>query len=219
MAYVYIDESGDLGFTERGSDYFVIACVKVDDDETNKNLQRIPKKIRQRKLRKKYHKCPELKFSNSSSLIREQFLSRAARLNIEVYSVIIKKEYTQEKLRNNLPILYNYILKILLEKPLSRIGKNNSLTVFLDKCMSKTQVENFENYVKTEFLSIFQEIPNVEIIHESSQNNGGIQVADFICGAFGYKYNTAKLKNDYNRYTDIVQPRTVIEKTDLFKKK
>jgi hypothetical protein len=219
MVYLYIDESGDLGFTDGGSDYFIITCIKVDDDGTNKNLQRIPKKIRQRKLCKKDQKCPELKFSNSSVLIREQFLSRAAKLNIEVSSVIIKKEYTQEKLRNNLPILYNYLLKILLEKPLSRIGRNNSLTIFLDKCMSKTQVENFESYIKTEFLSIFQEIPNIEICHESSQNNEGIQVVDFICGAFGYKYNTAKLKNDCDYYTNIIQPRIIIEKADLFKRK
>lgn len=85
--------------------------------------------------------------------------------------------------------------------------------------MSKTQVENFESYIKTEFFSIFQEIPILDIIHESSQNNGGIQVADFICGAFGYKYNTAKLKGDCEQYTKIIQPKVVIEKTNLFKKK
>ena len=50
MVYLYIDESGDLGFTKGGSDHFIIACIKVDDEDTNKNLQRIPKKIRQRKL-------------------------------------------------------------------------------------------------------------------------------------------------------------------------
>lgn len=219
MVYLYIDESGDLGFGEGGSDHFVISCIKVDDEETNKNLRRIPKKIRQRKLCKKDHECPELKFSNSSVLIREQFLSRAAKLNIEVSSVIVKKEYAQDKLRNNLPVLYNYLLKILLEKPLSRIDKNTPLTIYLDKCMSKSQVDNFENYIKTQFLSLFQEIPNVEIFHESSQNNSGIQVADFICGAFGYKYNTLKLKENCDQYTKIIQPKVVIEKIDLFKKK
>jgi len=219
MVYLYIDESGDLGFSKGGSDYFVMACIKVNDEENNKNLGRIPRKIRQRKLCKKDHKCPELKFSNSSPLIREQFLSSASKLDIEIYSIIIKKEFTQEKLRNNLPVLYNYILKVLLEKPLVKLGRDSSLTIYLDKCMSKNQVENFENYVKTEFFSIFKDIPNIEIIHESSHNNSRIQVADFICGAFGYKYNSAKLKDDFSRYTDIISAKTVIEKNDLFKKK
>lgn len=93
MVHLYIDESGDLGFKKGCSDYFVISCIKVDDEETNKNLQRIPKKIRQRKLRKKAMKCPELKFSNSSVLIREQFLSRAAKLDSQEPPVRYLRKY------------------------------------------------------------------------------------------------------------------------------
>ena len=157
--------------------------------------------------------------SNSSILIREQFLNRVAKLNVEIYSIIIKKEYTQRKLQDNLPILYNYLMKVLLEQPLQRLKKPNELHICLDRCMSLGQRENFESYIKAEFLSIFKEIPNLKIVHENSCNEGGLQVIDFICGAFGYKYNTSSLEGDFDHYLTIVKDKIILEKHDLFKKK
>ena len=90
MKYVYIDESGDLG--KKGSRYFVMTAVKIIDEETNKRLNRIPRKIRQINPGKKIKKTPELKFSNSSRMIRNQYLFRASHLNIEIYSLIIEKK-------------------------------------------------------------------------------------------------------------------------------
>lgn len=217
MTYIYIDESGDLGFSKKGSDYFILTCVKIDNEETNQSFRRIPKKVRQRKLSKKHKKLAELKFSNSSNEIRTNFLSRAAKLNLEIYSVIIKKDKTYGKLQNNLSILYNYLIKILLEDPLRKLRDSLHLHICLDRCMSISQRENFENYIKTEFFSIFQKIPKVDIIHESSTQNECLQVLDFICGAFGYKYNTAKLNDEAEYYTNFIKSRIILEKKDLFK--
>ena len=216
MYRIFIDESGDLGFSRRGSRYFVLTAVAIDDQETLKRFQRIPKKIRQRKLKKRLRKESELKFSNSSTVIREQFLRRASKLPIKVYAVIIKKEYTEKRLRDNLDILYNYLLKILLEKALAGMG-NRRLTICLDKCMSPKQRENFEQYIKTEFVYLFEKLPEVRITHEVSDNNPGLQVTDFICGAFGYKYNTTNLGEGSDQFTSIINHRIEIEKSDLFR--
>ena len=91
------------------------------------------------------------------------------------------------------------------------------LMICLDRAMSLSQRENFESYIKTEFLSIFNRLPNVKIIHENSKENPALQALDFICGAFGYKYNTAKLKDDAELYTNIIKSRIVIERDNLFK--
>jgi len=183
MTLIYIDETGDLGMAHKGSDYFIITAVRLDDN-ANIRYCRISKKIRQKGLRKKDKKISELKFSNSSVLIREMFLSRVAKLDVSIYSLIIKKENTQKKLKENLPILYNYLTKILLEKVLLNI-KREKLIICLDKCMSKPQRDNFENYLKTEFFNLFQEIPDVDIIHENSCSHQGLIVTDFVCGALG----------------------------------
>jgi len=217
MSIIYVDESGDMGMSN-GSDYFIITAVKMEECDNTKYC-RIPKEIRQKGLKKKTKKIAELKFSNSSVLIREMFLKRIANINLNVYSLIINKELTQQKLKDNLPILYNYLIKILLEKVLVDIDKSHKLKICLDKCMSPNQKMNFENYLKTEFFSLFNVIPDVEIVHEISYNDQGLLVTDFICGSFGYKYNTAKLKGDCDCYTNIIKDKIKVEKNDLFKKK
>jgi len=215
MVYIYLDESGDLGFSGKGSDYFIITCVKINDDKTNVLFKRIPKEVRERSLTKKTKKQSELKFSNSSPLIRERFLTRAAKLDIETYSLIIKKEHTQQKLKDNLPVLYSYLIKVLLENVIS---PNNKINICLDRCMSSRQRENFENYINTEFFFRFQKVPELDIAHENSTCNEALQVIDFICGAFGYKYNTAQLKGDFEHYTNIIKKITKLERNDFFKK-
>ena len=217
MSYLYIDESGDLGFNEKGSDYFVLTCMKIDNEKINQDVNRIPKKIRQKIICKKFKYSSELKFSNSDERIRKEFLNRVSKLDLEIYAIIIKKSCALPELKDNLPILYNYLIKILLEKPLKNLKDSLHLKICLDRCMSLPQRQNFESYIKTEFLSIFQKLPKVEIVHESSGQNGCLQVVDFISGAFGYKYNTAKLENNSNKYTKLIKQKITFEKDDLFR--
>jgi hypothetical protein len=217
MTTIYFDESGDLGMDCKECAYFIISAVKINHDTTNALFGRIPKKIRQRGLKKKAKETAELKFSNSSPLIREMYLKRAAELDIEIYSLIIEKKYTYDRLKDDLSILYNYLIRALLEKVLPSVATNEKLVIVLDRFMSPSQRSNFENYIKTEFFSLFQKLPDIEINHEDSQNRNELQVVDFVCGAFGYKYNTTNLKGDCHHYVDIIGKRIVVEKTDFFK--
>jgi len=217
MTCIYLDESGDLGFGTYGSRWFITTAVKINDERTHTLFRRIPKRVRERQLDKKTKKQPELKFSNSSPLLRERFLMRAAKLPIQIFSLIIEKKHTNRLLQNNLPVLYNYLTKLVLEQAIATLDRKQDLTICLDKCMSPTQRENFELYVKTEFLSLFNQLPQLKIIHESSAHNECLQVVDFICGAFGYKYNTAQLGNECETYTSIIKKLTILEKKDLFK--
>jgi hypothetical protein len=219
MTYIYIDESGYLGISKNGNKFFVISCVKIKDEINHKRFSRIPKDIRQKTLKKKVITQPELKFSNSSPLIRERFLYRVAKLDLEIFTLVIEKKYIDQKLQNNLPILYNYLIKVLLESVLNELPKNQELHICLDKSMSANQRENFESYVKTEFLAIFKQLPTLEIVHAPSSCNSCLQVVDFICGAFGYKYNTMNLKNDAEHYVTIIAKNIKLEKNDFFKEK
>jgi len=66
--HIFLDESGDLGFSEKSQQYFVIAILITKD---KKPIENCIKRIRQRKLPKKYKKIPELKFTNSDNVIRK----------------------------------------------------------------------------------------------------------------------------------------------------
>lgn len=219
MTIIYLDESGDLGMGEKGSKYFVITAIKIDSTEARTHFERIPRKIRSRKLSKKEMKSGEIKFSNSSQIIRSEFLRRVAGTDVGIYALVIDKSCTYSKLKENLGVLYNYLLKIVLERPITHLDKDAYLEICLDKCMSPSQRSNFENYVMTEFIYKFKQLPKVEIRHEVSTNNPGLQVTDFVCGAFGYKYNTKKLATDCDVYTKIIGSKVRLERTDLFWKK
>src|SRR3990167_7905996 len=102
MAYIYLDESGDLGFSPKGSKYFIISCVKIESDEIQAKFSRIPRKVRKKLFKKKQKTMPELKFSNSSQTVRKLFLELSSNLPIEVYSLIVEKKHTKKELQDNL---------------------------------------------------------------------------------------------------------------------
>ncbi len=210
-SYIYIDESGNLGMNDKNN-YFIISALKIPNDKELIKAKRILKKIRQRKLKN----CPELKFSNTPYKIRKEILMKISQLNVEVHSVIINKKFTKNVLHQKLPTLYSFLIKILLEKTLNTI-ENKELRIILDRCMNKSQRDNFETYVNTEFLELFSELPKVIIEHNNSENEGCLQLVDFVSGAFGYKYNYKKLNDSCEEYTDLFRNIIITEKNDLFK--
>lgn len=217
MAFIYIDESGDLG-RNTNCEYFIMAAVKTEKEQVVLALGRIPRKIRARKLKKKVKKAPELKFSNTADQIRAAFLKAASKLDIDIFCIVLKKSSLSERLHNDPQTLYSYLAKQLLEEAFTSIDRNQKLLVCIDRCMSAQQIELFEQYIKTEFLMLFREIPDVRIIHEDSKGNPALQVVDFICGAFGYKYNIKKLGIGCDRFTGIIRDKLRVEKECLKKK-
>ncbi len=219
MVYIIIDETGDLGFSSKGSKYFIISAIVFNDDKTYNKLNRIPKKVRQRNLKKSLKKASELKFSNSSLLIRKQFLERAAKLPIKIYAIVVKKENVPEDLKINIFVLYNYLFKLLLEEVFRIIPKKSKIKICLDKFMSSKQIDFFENYIRTTFFDFFQTLSDIVIVQEFSHNKPVLQVADFVCGAFGYKYNTLDLKDGYEYYINIIKEKIEFEIKDIFEKR
>jgi len=219
MKYIYIDESGDLGFSEKSSRYFIIACAVIDDDKTHIQFKRIPKKVKIKKIDKKTRKNAEIKFSNSSPHIRKFFLEAANRLPIRIYALILNKKHARQKIVSNIPVLYNYLIGVLLENASYDQLMKGKLTICLDRCMSRDQIGNFEMYAKTEFLKKFNNFPDFSITHESSSSNECLQVVDFICSAFGYKYNRMGLRKGCDEYTKIFQGKIALEYRDFFKEK
>ena len=85
---IYIDESGDLGFTKRSSAYFIIAALIVRDSLT---IQRCFAKVRRNKLKKKYRELPEFKFNNSGNVIKERILTCIASADIDIGYCVLRK--------------------------------------------------------------------------------------------------------------------------------
>ena len=151
--YIYIDESGDLGFSEKSSNYFIIAGVKINDEKVRLKFEHILVKIKKKKLKIKEKKKSEFKFSNSK-FRREEILTEISNLNLGIYALIIEKNKIQEKLKGKKTTLYKYLLKNLLEMILSNIKFNEKIKIYIDKSLNNASIFDFNNYLKEEFILI-----------------------------------------------------------------
>jgi len=110
---VYIDESGDIGFGEKSSPFFVIAALIVYEPH---QIERCFLKIRKNRPKKKYRELPELKFNNSDKVIKRRVLECLAQANIEFWCSVLRKDQLYEHLRKQPQIVYNYLTGSLIAK-------------------------------------------------------------------------------------------------------
>ncbi|WP_292370646.1 DUF3800 domain-containing protein [Methanoregula sp. UBA64] len=188
---IYIDESGDLGFTDRSSPYFVIAALIVHDPLA---IHRCFAKIRRNKLKKKYKELPEFKFNNSSPEIKRRILGCIASANADIAYCVLRKEQVYPHLRLNHLIIYNYLTGSLISHIVQRYHDSGPVDITVDKSLNGIQREAFDQYL---IYKTFEknpagnpaEIP-IGIEHADSKNEPCIQAADFIAGALHYYYRT-----------------------------
>ena len=188
---IFIDESGDLGFTERSSPYFVIAALIVHDPLA---IRRCFAKIRRNKLRKKYRELPEFKFNNSGPEIRKRILACIAAADVDIAYCVLRKEQVYPHLRSNHQIVYNYLTGSLISPIVHRYYDGGRVEITVDKSLNGIQREAFDQYLVYKTFEKNQAndlaaIP-VGIEHADSKNEPCIQAADFIAGALHYFYRT-----------------------------
>jgi len=196
MLYIYLDESGDLGFKEKSSKHFVITLLIV---ENKKPIENYIKRIRQRKLKKLYRKHSEIKFTKSDELIRKKILKSLARKDIEISSLILKKEQVYGYLRDHRNEIYTYLSGIIIDKIIRR-PRDRKIKIIVDKSLPKIKRKEFNEYVKNKIQSSLVHKIDIEIKHEDSNKEKCLQAVDFISGAI---YNKYELDNE--NYYEIIK--------------
>ncbi|MGI0062658.1 MAG: DUF3800 domain-containing protein [Nitrosotalea sp.] len=107
--HVFVDESGDLGFSDKSSPFFTIGYAIM----LNSNSIFIENKTR--RLRrdmnrsKKIFGMQEFKFSNDSDITRMRFLSKINTFDLKLGTIVVSKDSVEEKLKSDKNTLYNYI--------------------------------------------------------------------------------------------------------------
>lgn len=177
---LYIDESGDLGFSMRSSDYFILAAIVARDALS---IERCIKKVRRGYLPKKYKKTSELKFNKSNDNIKYRILKCASNTQNDVAYAVLRKHQVYDRLRNNHQIIYNYIFGTLIDKIIREYDLKGSLDIIIDKSLSGIQRENFDNYLE------YRTDIRVKVDHVNSRERQCIQAADFVAGAIYRKYS------------------------------
>ncbi len=209
---IYIDESGDLGFGPKASQYFVIAALIVRNDLKIKTCF---KKIRQQKLRKKLRELPELKFNNTNKQIRRRILMCLAECDLDIAYALLRKSQVDTHLRDKNQIIYNYLTGSLISQILVHCQSSGTVHICIDKSLYGIQRDYFDDYLTYKMLdgnlndSISRE--RILIDHRDSRKEPCIQAADFVAGAIHYRYR----END-DVFHQIIEERMIIE-LDYFK--
>lgn len=213
MAYIFMDESGDLGFDfskARTTKYFIITFLFAKE---KKQIEKIVKSVIRSfpKNMKKKH-CGVLHCHDEVSAVRLKLLNKIAQLDdINIMTIYLNKKKVYTKLQDEKDILYNYVTNILLDRIFSRkiipqwekiyfIASKRETNRFLN--------ENFKGYLHDQSLNKHKVPLNIEI--KTPAQEKWLQVVDFMSWALFRKY-----EYDDESYANMIKNK-LIEENPLF---
>jgi len=192
MFYIFLDESGDLGFSKRSSRWFILTMVLT---KNHRKIEKCVKRVHSG-LKKKY-KIKEMHAYNADKITRKRVLGQLSAIpDTEIYCIILNKEKVHINLKDQKSYLYNYTANILLDRLYNKknFDKKEQVLIYIDKREKNKFLEkNFERYLKDNLLK-------KNLLHEikirPSHTEKCLQAVDFISWAIFRKYE----KNDYEYY-------------------
>ena len=208
MAYIFLDESGDLGFKEKSSKWFLFTIVLTNN---HRRIEKIIKKIRSG-LKKKYKKIGELHAYHSLPETKLKILKLLSQeKDLKIFCIILNKKKVYGDFQQQKNHLYNYTANILLDRLHNKkiIKIDEPIELYIDqKDTNKFIRENFEKYLKTNFKKRGSNKVSIKI--KPSHTEKCLQAVDFISWAIFRKYE----RGDYEYYEIIKN--SVIEENLLF---
>jgi hypothetical protein len=205
--YLYLDESGDLGFdfyNKKPSRFFVITLVQLQEAKSIKIINKAVSKTLKNKInhKKKKRIILELKGSDTRLEIKKYFLAYLDRhiSDLKIYAITLDKQALLKQRPN--PIkdsAYNQMAHQLIEK--INFPRKDHVNLVVDRCKSNLGIEEFNAYLHSNLSLCLDLETKLYITHDNSVNHKGIQAADMFCHGIARKY---ELNNDdwYNEYKD-----------------
>lgn len=154
--YIYIDESGDTGYTKKSTRYFIFTSVIVDDPFV---LRRVAKKVHKSKIDKK--KGNMLHAYRETNRIRDKMVKEIIKINTKCIVFVLDKK------QNKVNDPYFYLLEKLAGY-FSRL-KVNQITL--------ARKETRNNYNK-KIINMFKSY-NINLILSVPTEEKSLQIADF----------------------------------------
>lgn len=147
MAYIFLDESGDLGFRKTSSQWFVFTIAMTNSART---LERVVKKV-WKTVHKEHNRVGELHASHEKDATRIRMLKNLGEAeDLKILCVILNKKKVYIDLQNQKNYLYNYTANILLDrlhtKEILRVGE--PINLYIDRKDTKKYLrENLIQYL------------------------------------------------------------------------
>lgn len=210
--YIFLDESGDLNFSQNGSNYFILTSVtKTRPFEGFKALHDLRYDLLQQKIEVEeyFHACEDKQAVRDGVFkIIETHLDRYT-----LDSVVVEKRKTGPALQKA-DRFYSQILGYLLRFVLRQydLNKIDEVFVFAASIFSGRQRKPAEKTVKITLSGMLPATAQYRLFHHSAKANLDLQIADYCCWAIYKKWSTQE-----RRPYEIIRP-AIRSEFDIFHK-
>jgi hypothetical protein len=212
MSYIFLDESGDLGFDfskNKTSKYFIISFLFV---KSKSPVEKIVKKI--------FSNMPENQRKKHSGVLhaykeqpktRKKLLEELKKKDVSILAIYLNKSKVYTKLQDEKHILYNYVTNILLDRIYSKKLIPDDEKVFLIASKRETNKflnANFTDYLTNQLYKNHQIKLEIEIKHPSAEKC--LQIVDCVSWSLFRKW-----EHKDNSYYQIIKSK-IVEENGLF---
>ncbi|MCD6283734.1 DUF3800 domain-containing protein [bacterium] len=211
MGYIFLDESGDLGFNfkkKKTSKVFTITCLFV---ENKRSIEKIIRKTHS-ELKKKYkRRFGILHAVKEKPITRQRLLKRLSEKDCAIMTIYLNKKRVYTKLQNEKQVLYNYVANILLDRIYTKKLLPLSKTILLIASRRETNKfinQNFKNYLNNQIVNRHK--VNVRVVIKTPYEEKSLQAADFTSWAIFRKYEYGD-----DSYYNLIKNK-IIEENPLF---
>jgi hypothetical protein len=211
MWWLYLDESGDLGFdfvNKKPSRYFTITILATSHLETNNAMKRAVKRTLKNKLNHNSQRNEiELKGSSTTFEIKEYALRQLKNPTFGIYALTLNKKRLYTQLMENKNHVYNYIARLVTDRiPFEQA--DGQVQLVIDKSKGKKQCWEFNEYIRSQLEGRLALDVKVDFLHDSSEKWPGLQWADLFAWGIFQKHERKNcqwydLFKDYIRFEEI----------------
>jgi hypothetical protein len=190
VRYLYLDESGDLGFdfiNKKPSKFFIVTVLVVQKRLNNLLLSKAVKKTLKRKFNIKKERTAELKGSKCPLEIKRYFYGLVENVDFGIYAITLNKIRVYENLRVDKERVYNYVSRLVFDQ-IFIIPPEEKVEIIIDRSKTKRNIYEFNEYILRQIKSKVNPSVPLNISHNKSQTDFGLQAVDLFCWGIFRKY-------------------------------
>lgn len=212
MAYIFLDESGDLGFNfkkKHTSKFFIVTLLFIDNGK--RGLEKCVSRTHSELKKKTKKRVGVLHAVKEKPITRQRLLKRISEHDCAVMVIYLNKSKVHTRLQDEKQVLYNYVTNILLDRVLTKkiISSNRNIELVASRReTNKFLNENFRDYLEKQVKNNHKGIMKVSV--KTPAEEKVLQAVDFISWAIFRKYE----KSD-DSYYNIFKSK-IVEESPLF---
>ena len=209
-SYIFLDESGNLDFSRKGTKYFVLTSISmVRPFRFYESLDNLKYELLESGIDAEHFHCAE---DNRSIRNRVFDIIESQIGSLQIDSLIVEKSKTAPVLTEEkrfYPEMLGYLLRYVLLRSLH--GEAREVIVITDTVPIKRKRKIVENAAKSALKNMLPQGMPYRLLHHSSRSHYGLQIADYCSWAIFRRQETGK-EEHYNRIH-----RSIYSEFDMFR--